>query len=118
MKKFAFISRHVPGQEQVDMAHLQGIEIEFVGDRDAFTVNSKEFIELGFVGVVVVHPAAAMRLCRDLEVAIFENGNRAEVGKPPQFYPIALLVFPSPYKAGYAYARQYVADVLDDSQHV
>ena len=38
---FAFISRHQPTAEQIDLATEQGITLYTVGDADAFTVQGK-----------------------------------------------------------------------------
>jgi hypothetical protein len=46
-----------------------------------------------FDGVIVVHPAAAMRLSSAFAVGVFENANRAEPGQPPQFIAKALHVY-------------------------
>lgn len=95
MQKFAFISRHLPTQGQVDMAAERGIELIHVGDADAFSVTPEWVHSRGglFDGVVVVHPAAALRLAPHFLVAIFENANRAPVGAPPQFEAVGLQVF-------------------------
>ena len=96
MKKFAFISRHVPTQEQHALAAEQDIEIIHVGDADAFTVDSGwvEDQSIGlFDGVVVVHPAASMRLCNNYIVGIFKNENRAPDGQPLQFLATELHLF-------------------------
>ena len=96
---FAFISRHKPTQDQVQLAAEQGIVLHSIGDVDAFTVtpawveaNAPETIE-EFKGVVVVHPAAALRLCDDYLIGIFENANRAPEGAPPQFSAKALHIY-------------------------
>lgn len=92
MKTFAFISRHKPTPEQIALAAQLDIELLHVGDRDGFTVRPGEF--LSFDGVVVVHAAAALRLVADdRPVGVFENGNRAEPGKPPEFYAKALYLY-------------------------
>ena len=58
---------------------------------DAFSVCAADVYEKGaYEGVVVVHPAAALRLAPSFLVAVFENGMRSEEGKPPSFYPVAL----------------------------
>lgn len=86
---FAFISRHEPTAEQVALAAEQGITIHHIGDTDAFTVNpsfvydAAERLDVNFEGVVVVHPAAALRLCSEFFIGIFENANRAPKGAPP-----------------------------------
>ena len=92
--KFAFISRHTPTQAQIDLAAEQDIELVHVGDADAFTVTQGWVDEKGaFNGVVVVHPAAAMRLCGTFYVGVFENANRAPEGERPQFEAKALHVY-------------------------
>ena len=95
MKKFAFISRHVPTSDQVAIAAAIGIELVHVGDRDAFafSVSDAEKLREEFAGVVCVHPLIAMHcLLADLNVGVFENINRAEVGQPPQFKASRLVV--------------------------
>ncbi len=96
---FAFISRHQPTAEQVALAAEQGITLYAVGDADAFTVGNsfihQKAVDLDtyFEGVIVVHPAAALRLCSEFIVGIFENTSRAEPGKPLQFIAGALHLF-------------------------
>jgi len=90
--KFAFIARHQPTPEQLQLAQQQDIELVTVGDRDAFTIDPAEFTE--FAGVVVVHPAAALRCIATVDrVGIFENANRAAEGQPPQFAARKLHLF-------------------------
>lgn len=94
MTKFAFISRHTPTPEQQALAAEQGIEITSIGDTDAFNVTPGFVYAQGaFEGVIVVHPAAALRLCQEFMVGVFENANRAEPGQPPQFFAKALHVY-------------------------
>jgi hypothetical protein len=96
---FAFITRHAPTAEQVALASAQGITLHIVGDADAFTVGNSFVYEAGnrlnviFEGVVVVHPAAALRLCSEFLVGVFENANRAQEGGKPQFAALALHVY-------------------------
>ena len=96
--KFAFVSRHTPTQGQVDLAAAKGIELVHVGDADAFTITP-EWVKVSdaqaaeFVGVVVVHPAAALRLAPFYPVGIFENANRAEPGQPPQFEAVSFHLY-------------------------
>lgn len=91
---FAFISRHSPTPGQISLAAEQGIELVPIGDMDAFTVLPKDVAAHGaFVGVVVVHPAAALRLAGTFKVGIFENANRAPEGERPQFEAAALHVY-------------------------
>lgn len=90
MKKFAFISRHVPTVEQIALAAKLDIELVHVGDRDAFTGALADLFSdrLKFDGACVVHPAAALRVAGFYQkpVLVFENGNRAAEGQPPKFY--------------------------------
>lgn len=89
--RFAFVSRHEPTIEQIEMALAQGIELEFVGDRDAFEFNPNEF--KGFDGVICVHPLIAIECIKaKLAVGVFKNGNRAQIGEKSQFYPVELRV--------------------------
>ena len=94
--RFAFISRHVPTTGQQTLAADQGITLVQIGDRDAFTVNVTDIIDHNdgpFVGVVVVHPAAAMRLCDTFIIGVFENANRAPEGEKPSFEAVGLHVY-------------------------
>lgn len=92
--KFAFISRHEPTHEQHAIAAEHGIELIPIGDADAFLVTRAFVDERGaFDGVVVVHPAAALRLAKFFAIGVFENANRARLGAPPEFAPVALHIF-------------------------
>jgi hypothetical protein len=92
--KFAFISRHLPTEGQVKLAKEKGIELVHVGDMDAFTVTQQKVSQMGdFYGVIVVHPAAALRLVRNYQIGVFENANRAPEGEIPQFEAKALHVY-------------------------
>jgi len=99
MMKFAFISRHAPTSEQVALASEQGFTLHSIGDTDAFTVGNgfvheaAARLDITFEGVVVVHPAAALRLCSEFLVGVFENANRAPEGAAPQFSAKALHVY-------------------------
>lgn len=89
MDKFAFVSRHKPTPEQIEIAARHGGKLVEVGDRDAFTIDPYEFREYRLV--IVVHPAAALRLFHHgIDVGVFENGNRAPEGEKPEFYAKAL----------------------------
>lgn len=99
MHDFAFISRHAPTDEQAALANEQGITLHHVGDADAFAV-SNGFVhqaalekDVIFEGVIVVHPAAALRLCSEFLVGVFENAHRAAVGEKPTFKAVALHVY-------------------------
>lgn len=97
--EFAFISRHEPTAEQLALAADQGIALVHVGDADAFTLSPSFVYEMGnrhdhtFEGVVVVHPAAALRLCSAFLVGIFKNGSRPGTDDKPQFFAEELHVF-------------------------
>lgn len=92
--KFAFISRHIPTTEQQALAAEQGIDLVSIGDADAFTVTPGFVYDAGaFEGVIVVHPAAAIRLCHEFAVGVFENANRAEPGQPPLFVAKAMHLY-------------------------
>ena len=92
--QFAFISRHAPTPGQVAMAADQGIDLIHVGDADAFTVDAGFVHSHGpFEGVIVVHPAAALRLAPAFLVGVFENANRAPVGEAPRFEAVSLQVY-------------------------
>lgn len=99
MMNFAFVTRHAPTAEQVALAEVQGITLHVVGDTDAFSVGNSFVHEAGnrlgvvFEGVVVVHPAAALRLCSEFLVGVFENANRAPEGEKPQFAAKSLHVY-------------------------
>jgi hypothetical protein len=91
---FAVISRHAPTAGQHALAEAQGHTLTHVGDADAFSVNAGFVHDKGpFEGVVVVHPAAALRLAPQFAIGVFENANRAPVGAPPQFEAVSLQVF-------------------------
>lgn len=94
MKRFAFISRHSITECQQALAADQEIELIPVGDTDAFTVTPQWVRSHGeFEGVVIVHPAAAMRLSAEFIIGVFENSNRAPEGERPKFEAKALCVF-------------------------
>ena len=97
MKRFAFISRHQPTTSQQVLAEKAGVELVSVGDADAFTVTPQWVESLDpaapYAGVVVVHPAAAMRLADEYPVGVFENANRAPIGEKPQFEAVSFVIF-------------------------
>lgn len=100
---FAFISRHKPTAEQHALAAEKGITLIHVGDADAFTVDNSFVYEnaarldVPFGGVIVVHPAAALRLCSEFLVGVYENANRAPEGAPPRFAAKALHLYDMRY---------------------
>jgi len=88
MKNFAFISRHTPTAEQFRLCEEAGVNLLPIGDYDAFSVIKSNVLKNGsFEGVVVVHPAAAMRLAADFIVGVFENAQRQEEGGKMTFFP-------------------------------
>lgn len=113
--QYAFVSRHEPSWAQQKLAHLQGIDLVWVGDLDGFTVTAQAVIaaydrrqadyretagnddfQWGWphcTGVVVVHAGAALRLLPHFDVGVFENGNRAPEGEKPSFEPVALHIW-------------------------
>lgn len=96
MDRFAFISRHQPTAGQVELAAQDGIELVSVGDHDAFSVSPSwvDGLDDGpFSGVVVVHPAAALRLAGSFLVGVFKNANRAPVGAPPKFEAVEFYLY-------------------------
>lgn len=94
MNVFAFISRHEPTKEQLQMAFDQGILLDPIGDMDAFSVVPDHLKVFGdYDGVVVVHPAMALRLIDFFDVGVFENEMRPELGGKPSFSPKKLHVF-------------------------
>jgi hypothetical protein len=44
-------------------------------------------------GVIVVHPAAALRLAPYYEIGVYENAARAAEGERPTFFPVALHLY-------------------------
>lgn len=98
MKTMLFISRHVPTEEQIEIARQHGYDLIHDGDADAFDKD-----DIGSLiscqhpepdAVAVVHPAAAMHVRdRGLTVGVFENENRAPLGEKPQFHCKALHIF-------------------------
>lgn len=91
---FAFISRHSMTQEQITIAEELGINLIHVGDMDAFTITPEMVKEHGnFDGVVIVHPASAMRLKDAYKIGIFENGQRSIEGERPTFFAKSLHIF-------------------------
>ena len=94
MQNFAFISRDVPTETQHELAAAEGIALTHIGDADAFTVGPGFVDAAGaFEGVVVVHPAAALRLAPSFVVGVFENANRAPVGERQQFEAMTFHLF-------------------------
>jgi len=92
--KFAFISRHKPTNTQYLLAEAAGIDLIPAGDADAFSITNGFVDSLGaFDGVVVVHPATALRLASDFLIGVFENANRTPEGEKPTFEAVNLHVY-------------------------
>lgn len=99
MMEFAFISRLMPTDRQAALAAEKGIRLTHVGDRDAFAMlpHVRELQEQGFVGVVVVHPLAALTAYQNgMHVGVFNNVNRAPIGQPFQFETTDFVVVMQP----------------------
>ena len=91
---FAFISRHKPTPEQHTLAAEKEIELRHIGDHDAFTVDFGFVDRAGvFDGVIVVHPAAAMRLANEFVIGVFENASKPGPNDRPVFEAKALHVY-------------------------
>ncbi len=88
MEQFAFLSRHQPTAEQTALAAANGIQLVPIGDADAFGV-SPSFVDAAgaFSGVVVVHPAAALRLAPSFIIGVFQSAERPAVGEAPPDAP-------------------------------
>lgn len=102
--KFAFLSRHAPIEGQLLLAKKKGIELVPIGDADAFTVDSQYVDDFGkFDGVIVVHPAAALRLSIDFIIGVFENSQRSLPGEKPTFEAEALHLYD--HRLNYKYTK-------------
>ena len=97
MKNFLFCSRHVFTDAQAQLAEKAGITLHQGVDLDAFAPNHeliKAVCRQGqYEGVIVVHPALALKLCTAYRVGVFENANRAAEGAPPSFQAVGLEIF-------------------------
>lgn len=99
--KLAFVSRHVPTPRQYELARGWGYELVPVGDRDAFAGDVRWSAFPGYAGVVVDHPAAALRALiaesgygqPQWMVGVFENVNRAPEGAPHSWETVALHMY-------------------------
>lgn len=78
MKRYAFVSRHVPTYSQIEVAKQKGVEIVHVGDRDAWNTDWTQFEKDGFHGIIVVHPWSALQAYNQttLDVGVFNNVKR------------------------------------------
>lgn len=85
MRKFAFVSRHVPTAAQGELAAKAEIELVFVGDRDAFG-PIPEAHDPKFEGIVGVHPLVILAaLAAGKSAGVFENISRPGVDGKPTF---------------------------------
>jgi hypothetical protein len=102
MKRLAFISRHAPTQEQIDLALKLDHEIVHVGDVDAFDPGFlsqvRDKIE-GFDAVAAVHPNILLTQAfgsygsQGLPCWVFENGSRPVEGGKPQFFCKGVIIW-------------------------
>jgi hypothetical protein len=94
MRTFAFVSRHEPTDSQHKLAKEQGITLVPIGDLDAFSVAAEDLENYQYCdGVIVVHPAAALRLAKHYLIGVFKNANRSGANEPPRFEAESLHVF-------------------------
>ena len=112
MQNFLFCSRHAITPEQHALALKAGITLHQGTDLDAFAANHdliKAVCDQGvFEGVIVVHPALALKFSTAYRVGVFENANRAPEGAPPSFQAVGLEVFDLvPRLAAWEYAANY-----------
>lgn len=83
MLKFAIFSRYAPSPEQIALAKAKGVDLVSINQEfNGFTVSPSDVGAYGqFDGVVVVHPAAAMQLCEDYLIGVFQNRNDSAPGE-------------------------------------
>jgi hypothetical protein len=92
-KRFAFISRHVPTEDQIQLADQLRIELVHVGDEDAFSETAAGDKDEEYEGVVVVNPAAALNYILKVPVGVFENAARPGVDGKPSFKAVSFRVW-------------------------
>jgi hypothetical protein len=103
MKRLAFISRHAPTQEQIELAATLGHEIIHVGDVDAFAPGYLSVVSdliAGFDAVAAVHPNILLTQAfgdysggTGLPCWVFENGSRPVEGGKPQFFCKGVIIW-------------------------
>lgn len=83
MLKFAIFSRYAPTPAQINLARAKDVELVSINSEyDGFSITPAQVAAHGtFDGVVVVHPAAAMQLCDQYLIGIFQNRNDAGPGE-------------------------------------
>lgn len=91
--KVAFISRHLPTDEQIQLAAQGGMVLDHVGDCDAFNASELYDKAAFYDYVCVVHPAAALALIGSKSVIVFKNENRAQPGGSVKFTTAEMYVF-------------------------
>ena len=92
--RFAFITHHKPTARQIELAAEKDIELVPVGVTNNFTLDAEMLDQLGgFDGVVVHHPAAALRLSLDFPIGVFEDVNKAGLDEQPRFESKALHIY-------------------------
>lgn len=110
MKRLAFISRHAPTQEQIQLANSLGYEIVHVGDVDAFApgllpvVNDKV---KGFDAMAADHPNILLSQAfghygeKGLPCWVFEeNGSRPVEGGKQEFFCKGVVIWYSSFEDG------------------
>jgi len=88
MKRWAFISRDEPTDEQKKKAEEAGIELIPAGDRDAFGLDPFDRcgLPVDIEGIVCAHPALSVRaLCEGYAVGVFEDISCPGPDGKPQF---------------------------------
>lgn len=102
MKRIAFISRHAPTVEQIELAHSLGYEIVHVGDVDAFEPGFLSVVKdkiAGFDAVAAVHPNILLTQAfghygeQGIPCWVFENGSRPVEGGKPEFFCKGVIVW-------------------------
>ena len=93
--KLAFVSRHTPTVDQIQLAKEKGFDLVFVSDLNAYNREEvKTFWENNkdnFAGVVVVNAAMALNFASltwgesRLVIGVFENEMRPVEGGKPTF---------------------------------
>jgi hypothetical protein len=88
------MSRHDITEDQHRLASEQNVQLVKIDDLDAYSVFPEDVAEYGdFDGVVVVNPAAAMRLHGTYDIGVFRAENRAEPGSQPDYRAVLFQVY-------------------------
>jgi len=116
MKRLAFISRHAPTQEQIELAATLGFEIIHVGDVDAFAKDLlKQVADKAedCDAIAAVHPnilltqAAGGWYRSGKPVWVFKNENRPAEGGAPQFFCTGVTIWEPQMGEGFFEMSQY-----------